>query len=66
MRPEYDQPSKPQTRQEIIKLLLPCTKEQVDEREIEIENIEVDPQGRDVVSFRCPYCAEIHKSHRRR
>lgn len=47
-----------------IEIILPCTRERVDERDVEIDNIEEDMQGRDVVTFRCPHCAEIHKSHR--
>lgn len=47
-----------------ILIRLPCTGEEVDETDVDIDNIEEDMQGRDVVTFRCPHCAEIHKSHR--
>ena len=47
-----------------IEIRLPCTGEMVDETDVDIENIEEDMQGRDVVTFRCPHCAEYHKSHR--
>ncbi len=61
----FDKPSKPCRKfHRNIQIRLPCNGELVDEREIDIENIEEDMQGRDVVSFKCPYCAEIHKSHR--
>ncbi len=57
--------SYPQRRSERrIEILLPCTGERVDETDVDIDNIEEDMQGRDVVTFRCPHCAEIHKSHR--
>jgi hypothetical protein len=64
MRPNYDQPSKPGNFKRNIRILLPCTKEWVEERDVDIENIEEDRMGQDVVTFRCPHCAEYHKSKR--
>lgn len=48
-----------------IQLMLTCTGEWVDESDVEFENIEEDNQGRDILTFRCPVCAEYHKSVRR-
>lgn len=47
-----------------IYVVLTCTTERVDETEVEIENIEEDFQGRDVVTFQCPACGDTHKSYR--
>lgn len=48
-----------------IKVILSCTREQVDESDVEILDIAEDALGQDVLSFRCPVCAEIHQSLRR-
>lgn len=47
-----------------IRVHLPCTDEWVEESDVEVANIEEDIQGRDVLTFRCPVCAEYHKSLR--
>lgn len=48
-----------------IYVTLRCSGEQIDEREIvEVENIEEDEAGRDVLTFKCPKCGESHSSLR--
>jgi len=47
-----------------VQVLLSCTKEWIDEREVEVLNIEEDYIGRDVLTFKCPKCGEKHRSHR--
>jgi hypothetical protein len=34
----------------------------IEENKTEFLNIEEDMQGRDVITFRCPGCEQIHKS----
>ncbi len=41
-----------------------CNGDQVDEQTIQVENIEEDFQGRDLLTFRCNSCGELHKSFR--
>lgn len=55
-------PGKRYNRRIVIRL--PCTGEEVDETDVELVDISEDMQGRDVVTFKCPHCAEYHKSHR--
>lgn len=47
-----------------IYVVLPCNGDKMDERDVNIDNIEEDIQGRDLVSFTCPACGERHKSFR--
>lgn len=47
-----------------IKVLLSCSGHMTSESNVQIENIEADSQGRDVLTFKCPMCGAIHKSLR--
>lgn len=42
---------------------LSCNKEEASVEEIEVENIEEDIYGADVVTYLCPLCEEYHKSN---
>lgn len=46
-----------------IKVVLPCTLETVDRADVEVEDVSEDAQGRIVLTFHCPVCAEYHKSY---
>lgn len=60
--PEYYQGEEyPEIR---IYVTATCTGERIPEEEVEMENIEEDISGRDLVTFRCPACGEFHKSFR--
>jgi len=48
----------------IIKVLLDCSREMVDEQTVKVENIEEDLHGRDVLTFTCPACGQQHQSLR--
>lgn len=47
-----------------IYVMLTCTGDKIDEQDVKFENIEEDMQGRDILTFKCPECGEIHKSLR--
>lgn len=48
-----------------IYVMLECREfERIPEKEVKFENIEEDIQGRDVLTFTCPFCKKIHKSLR--
>jgi len=47
-----------------INVVLACTREEVNEEDVDILDLSEDPMGRDVLTFRCPVCAEYHKSYR--
>ena len=45
------------------KVMLPCANmEFINVAEVKFVNIEEDPEGRDVMTFRCPQCDWDHKS----
>ena len=43
---------------------LSCIQDKINEKEVESIDICEDFQGRDLVTFKCPECGEIHKSYR--
>lgn len=45
-------------------VILECNQEYCPEDEVTFVNIEEDFEGRDVLTFRCPVCGEVHQSHR--
>jgi len=47
-----------------MKVIVTCQQatEYLETEEVEFLNIEEDMQGRDVMTFKCPLCGEIHKS----
>lgn len=48
-----------------IEVYLPCTDEYLPEDQVvEFLNIEEDFEGRDVLTFKCPRCLQVHKSQR--
>lgn len=47
-----------------LEVILECNQEYCPEDEVTFVNIEEDFEGRDVLTFRCPVCGEIHQSHR--
>lgn len=47
-----------------IWVTLSCDGDRVDERTVKVEDIEEDIQGRDVLTFTCPRCGEVHRSYR--
>jgi uncharacterized protein Smg (DUF494 family) len=49
---------------EPIQVRLTCTRELVNEALIEVEDIEIDREGRDVLIFECPLCDGTHTSFR--
>lgn len=50
--------------QRVIRVVLSCNGDRIDERKVEVLNIEEDIQGRDVLTFKCPECKQTHKSLR--
>jgi len=47
-----------------IEVYLECTDDYIPECEVEFLNIEEDFEGREVLTFKCPECGQIHKSPR--
>lgn len=47
-----------------VRVSLSCCGGMIGETEVEFQNIEEDFYGRDVLTFICPKCGEIHKSFR--
>ena len=47
-----------------VKVMLTCTKDWCLEEEVESLNIEEDIEGRDVLTFTCPECGQVHQSFR--
>jgi hypothetical protein len=47
-----------------ITVLLSCNGQRVNEQDVEFLGIAEDIQGRDVLTFTCPICCEIHRSLR--
>ena len=47
-----------------IMVILPCRNERVPEASVEFLDIAEDFEGRDVLTFRCPSCGEVHTSLR--
>jgi hypothetical protein len=52
---DYDRP---------IKVVLACTAEWVNEKEVEVTDINEDAAGRDWLTFVCPRCGREHESFR--
>ncbi len=50
--------------QKIIQVVCTNCKEWMDEKEVEIENIEEGMMGEDIVTFTCPYCKTEVQSKR--
>ena len=50
--------------QRVAQVLLSCNSDRVDETDVDFIDIAEDIQGRDVVTFRCPECDELHTSLR--
>jgi hypothetical protein len=47
-----------------IKILLSCDGSMITESKVRVLGIEEDIQGRDVLTFQCPKCKQIHTSLR--
>ena len=47
-----------------IKVALSCSKDWISESRVKITDCSEDPFGRDVVTFTCPECGEVHNSLR--
>lgn len=47
-----------------IEVYLECTDDYIPECEVEFLNIEEDFEGREVLTFKCPECGQVHKSPR--
>ena len=47
-----------------IQVRLACTRELVDEDSVKFEDIAEDMEGRDILTFTCPKCRELHQSFR--
>lgn len=47
-----------------IKVVLSCTGDYVNEKDVEFVDISEDIQGRDKMTFVCPECGEQHTSYR--
>lgn len=47
-----------------IRVTLSCTKEFINEEDVEFIDISEDSQGRDKLTFKCPKCGETHTSYR--
>lgn len=47
-----------------INVILSCTGEYCDEKDVEFVDISEDIQGRDRLTFVCPECGETHTSYR--
>ena len=45
-------------------VILSCTKEFIDESNVEFINIQEDIQGKDILTFKCPKCNKQHESLR--
>jgi len=48
----------------VIRVILKCNGEFVDEKTVTPINIEEGPQGEDILEFKCPKCHKNHKSAR--
>lgn len=48
----------------MIQVILGCTKDWIDEDMVEFVDIEEDFEGRDVLTYKCPICDQIHRSKR--
>jgi len=48
----------------VVMVVLSCSHDRVPEDEVEFEDISEDPQGRDVLKFKCPQCGKSHESYR--
>jgi hypothetical protein len=44
-------------------ILLPCNGERIEARSVTIDDFAEDMQGRDVVTFTCPRCGQVHRSN---
>lgn len=47
-----------------VEVLLECNDDYLPEDQVEFLNIEEDFEGRDVLTFKCPNCGKVHRSHR--
>lgn len=47
-----------------IKVMLTCNKEWMEEELVNYIDIEEDMEGKDVLTFECPVCNEVHRSRR--
>jgi hypothetical protein len=47
-----------------IRVRLACSGDMVSESNVKFEGIEEDIEGRDILTFGCPECGEIHRSLR--
>ena len=48
----------------MIYVIQSCNGDKVDEQTVKVENIEEDIQGRDLLTFLCNSCDELHKAYR--
>lgn len=47
-----------------IRVYLECSRDLIDEREVELLDVYEDLQGADVVRFKCQRCGAVHESRR--
>lgn len=47
-----------------VRVMLPCTEQWADESEVEFMGVQSDVSGRDLLTYRCPSCDEVHESYR--